>query len=70
MDKKLLAATLFLFISMPLLLGPFISFLLFLLYPALIAKRIRNEEQVLERGLEGYTDDTMRVKYKLIPFLW
>ena len=41
-----------------------------LLYIPVIALRIRNEEQVLERELNGYTKYKQRVKYKLIPFIW
>ncbi|NLC41608.1 MAG: isoprenylcysteine carboxylmethyltransferase family protein [Erysipelothrix sp.] len=63
-------ATLLLFLSMPLVLGSFFSFLIFLIYPVLIAKRIRNEEIVLERSLEGYSKYKEQVKYRLIPFIW
>ena len=64
------AATVLLFLSMPLVLGSFVSFAVFLLYPVLIVLRIRNEEKVLEEGLEGYTAYKQRVKYRLIPFIW
>lgn len=64
------AATLLLFLSMPLVLGSPLSFAVFLAYPFIIAKRIRNEEQVLERGLAGYTAYKQRIKYRVIPFLW
>lgn len=63
-------STLFLFLSMPLVLGSVISFVIMLAYIPIIAKRIDNEEQVLEKGLEGYADYQKRVKYKVIPFLW
>lgn len=63
-------ATLFLFLSMPLVLGSWLAFLVFLGYPVLIAKRIRNEEQVLERELAGYAAYKNKVKYKVIPFVW
>ena len=63
-------STLFLFLAMPLVLGSVISFLIMLLYIPLIAKRIRNEEQVLEEGLEGYGEYKQKVKYKVIPFIW
>jgi len=62
--------TLFLFLSMPLVLGSVISLVIMLLYIPIIAKRIRNEELVLENGLEGYTEYKKRVKYKVIPFVW
>lgn len=64
------AATLLLFLSMPLVLGSPLSFAVFLAYPFIIAKRIRNEEQVLERGLTGYAAYKQRIKYRVIPFLW
>ncbi len=64
------AATILLFLSMPLVLGSPISLLIMLIYPFLIARRIKNEEQVLLRELEGYADYTARVKYRLIPFVW
>jgi len=62
--------TVVLFLSMPLILGSFISFLIFLVYPFIIAKRIKNEEEVLEKDLAGYTDYKKKVKYKMIPFVW
>ena len=62
--------TLLLFLSMPLVLGSVISFVIMLLYIPIINKRIRNEEQVLEDGLKGYTDYEKRVRYRVIPFLW
>ena len=63
-------ATLLLFLSMPFVLGSAISFVVFLAYPVLIAKRIRNEEILLEQELEGYADYKRRVKYRMIPFIW
>ena len=63
-------STILLFLAMPLVLGSVISFAILLAYIPIIAKRIRNEEQVLERGLEGYTEYKKRVRYKVIPFVW
>ena len=63
-------ATILLFLSMPLILGSLPSFVIFLNYPAIIAKRIRNEEEVLERGLEGYAAYKKKVRYRVIPFIW
>lgn len=62
--------TIILFLSMPLVLGSIISFAIFLTYPVIIAKRIRNEEAVLEKDLDGYIEYKKKVKYKIIPFLW
>ena len=64
------SATLILFLSMPLVLGSLISFAVFLAYPLIIAKRIRNEEQVLEDGLAGYKEYKQKVRWRLIPFIW
>ena len=64
------SATLFLFLSIPLILGSLLSFLIFLVYPFLIAGRIRHEEQFLERELEGYREYQNQVKYRLIPLIW
>lgn len=63
-------ATTILFLAMPLLLGSPVSFVIMLGYIPVIAKRIRNEEAVLEEGLEGYKEYKLRVKYKVIPLVW
>ena len=63
-------ATIILFLSMPLVLASPISFLIMLLYIPLIAKRIRNEEVVLEEGLKGYREYKQQVKYKVFPYIW
>ena len=64
------SATLLLFISMPLVLGSVYSFLIFLMYPFIIAKRIKGEEEFLEKELAGYLEYKQKVKYRLIPFIW
>lgn len=64
------SATLFLFLSMGIVLGSPISFMILLLYIPIIALRMKNEEKVLEEGLAGYREYKTRVKYKVIPFLW
>ena len=64
------AATILLFLSMPLVLGSVISLVIFLVYPFIIAKRIKDEEEVLEKQLEGYSVYKKKVKYKIIPFVW
>ena len=64
------AVTILLFLSMPLVLGSIQSFVIFLVYPFIIAKRIKNEEEVLEKELEGYIEYKKKVKYKMIPFIW
>lgn len=62
--------TIFLFLSMPLILGSLYSFMVFLIYPFVIIKRIKNEEKVLEKELKGYIEYKKRVKYRLVPFIW
>ena len=64
------AVTLLLFLSMPFVLGSLLSFLCFLPYPFLIAKRLLNEEAFLEKELPGYTEYKKKVKYRLIPGIW
>lgn len=64
------AATILLFLTMPLILGSIVSFVIFLVYPIIINKRIKNEEKVLEKELLGYAEYKDRVKYKVIPFVW
>lgn len=63
-------ATVFMFLSIPIMLGSWYSLLVFLVYPILIAVRIKNEEQILTENLQGYAEYKQKVKYKLIPFVW
>ena len=64
------SATLILFLSMPLILGSLISFIIFLMYPILISVRIKEEEKFLEKELTGYLEYKKKVKYRIIPFIW
>ena len=64
------SASVLLFLSMPLVLNSPLSFLVMLCYLPLIAKRIRNEEKLLQKELPGYEEYAERVKYRLIPFIW
>ena len=63
-------ATILMFLAIPLTLGSIISFAIFIVYLILIAKRIKNEEAVLEKNLKGYTEYKNKVKYKMIPYVW
>ena len=63
-------ATTVLFLSMPLVLASPISFFVMLGYIPVIARRIKNEEKVLEDGLEGYAEYKKKVKYRILPFIW
>lgn len=64
------SATLLLFLSMPIVLGSVWSFLIFLVYPFIIAARLKDEEKFLEEELDGYREYKEKVKYRLIPFIW
>lgn len=64
------AVTLVLFLSMPLVLGSALAFAVFLAYPFIISKRIRNEEEVLTRDLPGYPEYMQKVRWRLLPFVW
>jgi len=63
-------ATVIMFLSMQMVLGSPISFVIMLGYIPVIAKRIRNEEDILSTGLDGYKEYKTRVRYKVIPFIW
>ena len=64
------SVTLLLFLAIPIILGSIYSFIIFLAYPFIIAKRIKNEEHLLEKELQGYKEYKQKVKYRLIPFIW
>lgn len=64
------SVTLLMFLSMPLVLGSIYSFAIFLVYPFIIANRIKHEEEFLENELVGYREYKQKVKYRLIPFVW
>ena len=63
-------ATVIMFLAIPLVLDSWTGFIIFLVYPFLMVKRIRNEEEVLEEGLAGYKEYKEKVKYRMIPFVW
>lgn len=63
-------STVLMFLAMPLVLGSWFGFVLFLIHPFLLAFRIKNEEKVLIEGLEGYSEYKQKVKYRMIPFIW
>lgn len=63
-------ATTILFLAMPLVLASLISFIVMSGYIPVIAKRIKNEEKVLEEGLDGYAEYKEKVKYRILPLVW
>jgi len=64
------SVTILLFLMMPLVLGSVFSFVIFLVYPLIIAKRIKGEEAFLEKELSGYKEYKEKVRYRMIPFIW
>ena len=64
------SATLLMFLAMPLMLGSIFSFIIFLTYPFIIIKRLKGEEEFLEKELAGYSEYKQKVKYRLIPLVW
>ena len=63
-------ATIIMFLMIPLILGSWISFIVFLSYPIVIAIRIKNEEKLLTEQLSGYIEYKNKVKYRILPFVW
>lgn len=64
------SVTVIMFLMIPVILGSVFALLVFLVYPVIIAIRIKNEEQLLEEELEGYKEYKNKVRYRLIPFIW
>lgn len=64
------SSTLFLFLSMPIVLDSPISFFIMLIYIPVIAVRMKNEEEVLKEELRGYREYMEKVRYRVIPFIW
>lgn len=64
------AATVLLFLMMPLVLGSWYAAIIFLIYPVLIIIRLTGEEKLLRKELPGYEEYRNKVKYRMIPFIW
>ena len=64
------SVTLLLFLAMPVVLGSVYSLIIFLVYPFIIAERIKGEEEFLEKELDGYKEYKQKVRYRMIPFIW
>ena len=64
------SATVLMFLSMPLVLGSLPSFVIMLAYIPIIVKRIKNEEEVLLKGLTGYDGYCRKVRYRIVPFIF
>lgn len=61
---------LLMYVATPLALGSYVALPVFLLTIPLLAFRIRNEEEVLRKELEGYKEYCGKVKYRLVPGVW
>lgn len=64
------AATILLFLMIPLMLGSWYALIAFAFYPAIIIVRLKDEESLLTRELPGYSDYKKKVKYRIIPYIW
>ena len=58
------------FLSMPLALGSFVTFIPAIILTALIAVRTHLEDRTLRQELDGYTTYADTVKSRLIPGVW
>jgi protein-S-isoprenylcysteine O-methyltransferase Ste14 len=54
----------------PLALGSWWAMLAIIPLPIALVFRILNEEKVLKKDLPGYREYMVKVKYRLIPFIW
>lgn len=64
------AATVLLFLMIPLILGSWYALIAFAFYPAAIVVRLKDEEALLTRELPGYAEYQKKVKYRILPFIW
>ena len=63
-------ATVLLFLTMPLILGSWWAFAIFMLYIPMIVARIIDEERLLAVELDGYAEYCKCVRWRLLPFVW
>jgi protein-S-isoprenylcysteine O-methyltransferase Ste14 len=64
------SAAILMFMFMPLVLGSFYALIPLIIFPLQMDTRMRNEEQILEKGLDGYIEYKKKIRYKIIPFVW
>ena len=64
------SATIAMFLAMPLVMGSWWAFLVIIPYVLAIDARIKDEEILLTKELEGYTEYKKKVRWKLIPYIW
>ena len=63
-------ATILMFLAMPLVMGSWWAFLVMIPYVIAIVTRIKDEETLLTKELEGYQEYKEKVRWKLIPHIW
>ena len=63
-------ATILMFLAMPLVMGSWWAFLVMVPYVVAIVTRIKDEEILLTKELEGYQEYKEKVRWKLIPYIW
>jgi protein-S-isoprenylcysteine O-methyltransferase Ste14 len=54
----------------PLALGSYWAMLPSILFIALLAARAKNEEELLQKELKGYTEYMQKIRYRLFPGVW
>ena len=57
-------------LSTPLALGSFIGLFAFVLLVPFYVFRLLNEEKILRKELPGYSDYCLKVRFRLVPFVW
>ena len=63
-------ATIAMFLAMPIVMGSWWAFLVMIPYVLAIVARIKDEENLLTKELEGYAEYKLKVRWKLIPYIW
>ena len=63
-------ATILMFLAMPLVMGSWWAFLVMIPYVLAIVTRIKDEETLLTKELDGYQEYKEKVRWKLIPYIW
>src|SRR5262245_37471347 len=64
------AGAIWLFVGMPLALGSWWSLGLIVIVIPVLLWRLLDEEKILQRDLPGYTEYMLRVRFRLVPFVW
>ena len=63
-------ATIGMFLAMPLVMGSWWAFLVMVPYVLAIVTRIKDEETLLTKELEGYQEYKEKVRWRLVPHIW